>query len=43
MRGRLAAAVGQLDVSLLEVPQLGGRDGGRGAGRDPRLEALKVC
>lgn len=40
MSGGLAAAVGQLDVGLLEVAQLGGRDGGRGAGRDPRLEAL---
>lgn len=41
--GLLAAAVAQLDVSLLEVAQLGGRDGRRGAGWDPRLEALEVC
>lgn len=43
MVGLLAAAVAQLDVGLLEVAQLGGRDGGRGSGRDPRLEALEVC
>lgn len=35
-----AAAVAQLDVSLFEVAQLRGRDGRRGAGWDPRLEAL---
>lgn len=43
MSGRLAAAVGQLDVRLLEVAQLSGSDGRRGAGRDPRLEALEIC
>lgn len=36
----LAAAVAQLDVGLLEVAQLRGRYGRRGAGWDPRLEAL---
>lgn len=40
--GLLRAAVGQLYVCLLEVPQLGGRYGGRRTGRDPRLEALEV-
>lgn len=39
---RLAATVGQLYVSLLEVPQLSGRYGRRGAGWDPRLETLEV-
>lgn len=36
----LAATVAQLYVGLLEVAQLCGRDGRRGAGWDPRLEAL---
>lgn len=43
VRGLLRAAIRQLYVCLLEIPQLGGGYGGRGAGGDPRLEALKVC
>lgn len=38
----LVPAVGELDVGLLEVAQLRGRYGGRGACWDPRLEAFKV-
>lgn len=30
----IRAAVAELDVGLLEVPQLGGRYGGRGSGGD---------
>lgn len=35
MSGWFASTVGQLDVRLLEVPQLSGGDGRRRAGRDP--------
>lgn len=35
-----AATVAQLDISLFEVAQLCGGYGRRGAGWDPRLEAL---
>lgn len=40
--GLLAAAGAELDVCLLEIAQLGGRDGRRGSGWYPRLEAFEV-
>lgn len=40
--GLLTAARAELDVCLLETAQLGGRDGRRGSGWDPRLEAFEV-
>lgn len=38
----LTVTVAELDVCLLEVAQLRGRDGRRGACWNPRLEAFEV-
>lgn len=40
--GLLAAARAELDIRLLETPQLSGRDGRRGSGWNPRLEAFEI-